>query len=436
MRSNVQYPLGGITAPVISPRGFSLRRLLFSASKPGVIFDPTDITTLYQDRAGTTPVTAAGQSVGYRRDKSGRGNHQTAINDAARGIYGWMPKTGRRNFLTYTEQFDNAAWVKTGVTVTANSTPAPDGTLTADLMTGGGNWFAQASSSSGVANQTVTGSLWVYPPAGVTSLTIRIDRLSIAQGNQVVKTVTPEVWQRVTHTATLDANTAAHVLRIDLTGGASLNVWGAQLEPGSTATAYQRVVSNYDVTEAGVPSCYYVLANGVNTAYSTPTITPGTDKVQVFAGVRKNSDAAAGMLVESSATVVPNSGSFNMLAPNSTGSSGNFSFYSKGANTPGTPATSATTLAPVAAVLTGIGDISGDLMSIRTNGAVGTNRTLDQGAGNFLAYPVYIYARGGTTLPFNGYDFGHVVRFGPNLDAATIARVESLIARNTPEVTL
>ena len=36
-----------------------------------------------------------------------------------------------QNLLTYSEQFDNAAWVKSSATATANATTAPDGTLTA-----------------------------------------------------------------------------------------------------------------------------------------------------------------------------------------------------------------------------------------------------------------------------------------------------------------
>ena len=40
----------------------------------------------------------------------------------------------RTNLLTYSEQFDNAAWVKASSTVTANQATAPDGTVTADLF--------------------------------------------------------------------------------------------------------------------------------------------------------------------------------------------------------------------------------------------------------------------------------------------------------------
>lgn len=38
------------------------------------------------------------------------------------------------NLLTFSEQFDNAAWNPTQVTVTANAATAPDGTTTADKV--------------------------------------------------------------------------------------------------------------------------------------------------------------------------------------------------------------------------------------------------------------------------------------------------------------
>jgi hypothetical protein len=48
---------------------------LFSAGEQGIWLDPSDFSTMYQDAAGTTPVTAVGQSVGLVKDKSGRGNN-------------------------------------------------------------------------------------------------------------------------------------------------------------------------------------------------------------------------------------------------------------------------------------------------------------------------------------------------------------------------
>jgi hypothetical protein len=48
---------------------------LFKNGEKGAWYDPSDLTTMFQDSAGTTPVTADGQPVGLIRDKSGNNNH-------------------------------------------------------------------------------------------------------------------------------------------------------------------------------------------------------------------------------------------------------------------------------------------------------------------------------------------------------------------------
>ena len=552
---DISSPLDGFSSPFGPQRNRTLQSLLFGQAEPGFTFEPWDITTLYQDRAGTTPVTAAGQSVGLRLDKSkglalgpelvtngdfaagatgwtdivgawavtagalvgtgivanaygpysdntsvvaGKfyratfdvtvssgsllvrvgndqssgyassgtftrifqavssgvtvfqsragsagftgsidnisvrelaGNHEVAINDAKRGIYGWMPKTGRRNLLTYTEQFDNAVWSKANATVTANYDTDPDGSITADRFVSSGGSFPQIFQTLTLtAGQAYTFSAWVKSDG-----TSQIAQALLLEG--VVTAFTPtSTWTRVSVSIASSAGGSRSVVvatNSPVAAASSFLIWGAQLEIGSTATAYQRVNSQYDVTEAGVPSCYYVQADGVDDAYVTPTITPNTDKVQVFAGVRKLSDAAAAIVAEMGTTGTQN-GVFTLTAPLS---GANYYFNSRG--TGDGQAISATSFAaPITNVLTGLGDISGDTATLRINGTQVAQSTADQGTGNYLAYQAYIYGRGGTSLPFNGLDFGHAVRFGPNLDAATIARVKSLIARNTPEVTL
>ena len=49
--------------------------LLFADGEQGAWYDPSDLSTLFQDAAGTTPVTADGDPVGLMLDKSGNGNH-------------------------------------------------------------------------------------------------------------------------------------------------------------------------------------------------------------------------------------------------------------------------------------------------------------------------------------------------------------------------
>lgn len=60
---------------------------LFRNSVDGAWFDPSDLSTMFQDAAGTTPVTATGQSVALIRDKSGNGHHALQATSANRPTY-------------------------------------------------------------------------------------------------------------------------------------------------------------------------------------------------------------------------------------------------------------------------------------------------------------------------------------------------------------
>jgi hypothetical protein len=199
-----------------------------------------------------------------------------------------------------------------------------------------------------------------------------------------------------------------------------------QFELGSTATAYQRVTTQYDVTEAGVPSCSYLFFDGADDFMLTGTITPGTDKAQVFAGVRKLSDAALGMLVESSANA-GGGNAFQVRAPGS--ASNNYMFGSGGTLTNIIIGTGYT--APITNTLTATGDISGDIATLRVNGTQVGQDTTDQGTGNYAAHPIYLGRRAGTSLPFSGNLFGLITRFGPNLASTNINATEYWLNEKT-----
>lgn len=59
------------------------------ADLPGVtaFYDPSDLSTMYQDADGTIPVTATEQPVGLMLDKSPNGNHATQSVSARRPVY-------------------------------------------------------------------------------------------------------------------------------------------------------------------------------------------------------------------------------------------------------------------------------------------------------------------------------------------------------------
>lgn len=78
---------------------------LFAGGEQGAWFDPSDITTLFQDDAGTVPVTTDGQTVGMMRDKSGNGHHALQATAGSRPTYrtsagiSWLQFDGVDDFL-------------------------------------------------------------------------------------------------------------------------------------------------------------------------------------------------------------------------------------------------------------------------------------------------------------------------------------------------
>jgi hypothetical protein len=60
---------------------------LFAGGVVGAVYDPSDLSTLWQDSARTTPVTADGDPVGCIDDKSGNGNHATQPTGVRRPLY-------------------------------------------------------------------------------------------------------------------------------------------------------------------------------------------------------------------------------------------------------------------------------------------------------------------------------------------------------------
>jgi hypothetical protein len=151
-----------------------------------------------------------------------------------------------------------------------------------------------------------------------------------------------------------------------------------------------------------------------------------TDKMSIFAGVRKLSDAARGMIVELSATSASNNGSFGMTAPNA--ASATYAFESKGTaltDAVGTPFT-----APLTSVLTGVSSIASGVNILRVNSTQADSDTGDQGTGNFGNYPLFIGRRGGATLPFNGRLYQLLVR-GAQSTTQQIEQTEAYVNART-----
>lgn len=74
--------------------------MMFYKGEQGFFYDPNDLSTMFQDAAGTVPVTSVGQPVGLIRDKSGRNNHAYQTTSASRPILRKNAVTGA-NYLEF-----------------------------------------------------------------------------------------------------------------------------------------------------------------------------------------------------------------------------------------------------------------------------------------------------------------------------------------------
>jgi hypothetical protein len=165
------------------------------------------------------------------------------------------------NLLQYSQEFDNAYWTKSGVTVTANSTTAPDGVSTADSLLETADNSAHGL-TRGVLPQSVVVVCSIFVKAngrnfamlGNTEHAISVDLTtgvaSSATGSpsNITSVNAGNGWWRVSFSATYTTTTilviysstdgilANRVYAGDITKGVFL--WGAQIEQRSSATAY------------------------------------------------------------------------------------------------------------------------------------------------------------------------------------------------------
>ena len=156
----------------------------------------------------------------------------------------------RTNVVTYSESFDNAAWIKTNAgtgldpVVTANNAISPDGTQNADTVVFNSGAGTTAGDYSFLYQPVITGagshtaSFYAKTASGTAQILVRLD------SGQYQKITITNQWQRFTLTQTLLAGTnfLDFILRrgIDepLNASATIQLWGAQVEAGAYATSY------------------------------------------------------------------------------------------------------------------------------------------------------------------------------------------------------
>ncbi len=453
--------LTGLSLAITNILGGRLNPLSwFAAGEQGAWYDPSDLTTLFQESSGVTPA-ALEYPVGLMRDKSGRNNHAFQATSANRPIL-----SARVNLLTSTEAIASAPWAirSTGTIVpTNNYAIAPNGQMTATLLNKTSSTDAQWQQVfTSVVGCIYSGSIFIQKTLtnNVVEIGVRyaylptsgdvyydIDTLTgltyMRAGTGTIAVSSVGSYWAVIVTGTTSSGTPVDsalsirptigtVLGVyDVTATGSCVVWGADLRPtnsGALLPPYQRVNTASDYDSVGFP--LYLKANGTSSAMSTNSIDfTSTDKMTVVTGIRKLSDAAGSIFMELSADYNANNGSFGYVVPRSV--SYNEPLYaSKGTSLVTVGNATNPAAAPVNWILSGQSSISTPSALSRINRFNYASSVSSQGTGAYGNYPLYLFTRS-ATLPTVAYNFYGAIIRGAQSDTASVTQTEQYMAQKT-----
>ncbi len=156
----------------------------------------------------------------------------------------------------------------------------------------------------------------------------------------------------------------------------------------------------------------YLSFDGTDDSLSVALDLSATNAATVIAGVRKDTDASLGVILEHTANINTNTGSFYLIAAEDATT---LRYTVLGRGTAGVAvnqrsALTGTGAAVDKAVIAGLYSIATPSNQIRRNKTAFTAAVGGQGVGNYANSTLFIGRRGGASLPFSGRIYGLIVR--------------------------
>ena len=374
------------------------------------------------------------------------GNHAFQTTSTKRPVL-----SARYNLLTKTERFAQLPWAAYSATIQDNTSDTLDpigGNNASKAIYGGASagFYVEATMNTsykysiyakkGTYDVAKVAVAYVTPsPSATFNMTSGV--ASVVDCTASMTSIENDWWLC---TIVFTVSGSARIVNYcGTTTGHNLYYFGASLVPANQASLpYQRVNTSTDYDSDPTKFPWYLKFNGVNQSLQTASIDfTSTDKMLVCAGVRKLSDAAAGILFETSVDVTASyPGSFSMFSPH-TASGTTYQPYFRG-----DVGWAYESLTPFAAPITNVVTAqmfnrlpaAGVGVDARVNGVaqIGAEANSITDAGNFGNYPLYIGARAGTSLFFNGHLYRLVICGRPTtVPIDQITRTEEFVNRKT-----
>ena len=385
---------------------------LFESGEVGAWYDPSDLSTLFQDTAGTTPVTTSGQTVGLMLDKSQGAGYAdgsfTGLGSEENSNPGgpFTTTTGYTAYRSATLSIVSGALRVSGTTETFPYAGIPFSTVV------GKTYYVEGLSTS------VSGSnIDVYlqkndaPSGAVNAVFFGPDEPAGIKSGVFVATAT---------------TTYILAISVQLDNVVDWSYISVKELPGFHATQPTAAARPTYQTDGNL---HWLAFDGVDDRLTTGSVDmSATSMLTFFAGIRSldTSGSLNGAFTTSSDT-----GNYRFVALAPSSSSVHFSAFLKGTVAAQANATAAEFAPPNTRVMTGISDLSAGVVTLRLDGNQIATASGTGTAGNFRNSPYTIGALvSAGSLAFEGNFYGVVAR-GAESTATEVSDTETYLAVKT-----